>query len=171
MELDSTNVEGYAKLGLVLLQQKKPREAVEAAEKALAIDPKNQQALFVKGMSLSGTDHPRPELWPLRNSTASESSNISTHLLSVTICLILSALHRYSQAALHWQHAISLYPTHVKFYLYRALALSSMKEYKAALKSVDEALKIDPQSTEAMSLKESLIDAILSSPDLKDALN
>jgi cytochrome c-type biogenesis protein CcmH/NrfG len=52
MKLDPRNVEARTGLGLLLLQQGRPADALHAANEALAVDASYPEALYVKGVAL-----------------------------------------------------------------------------------------------------------------------
>lgn len=127
----------FVKLGTAFLQTQNAPKAVDMFNKALALKPKNRDALL--GLE---------QVW--RKEIGLNPNNMSAHL---NLGAVYQQLERYDDAQGQYALAQRMAPSNPLVPLNIGSLLMAKKQYQAALTYFDQALKIDPNNAQALTYK------------------
>ena len=151
---DSRSKEYWFYKGNEFLDQGKYNKAINAYDKALAIDPSFDVALNNKGVALS-------EIGRYNDSLEAFNSVIALHPDSMDVWYskagVLKDMGYHNKSLEAYDKALELDPENKNVLYDKAVVLKNLGRYEAAIESYDEALEVDPNFIQALMNKGSLL--------------
>jgi predicted O-linked N-acetylglucosamine transferase (SPINDLY family) len=132
--------------GFVQAAMRRSEKAVQAYDRALALQPNNVEAIVNRGAALHELGRFEEALAAAERAVTLNSAYPPAHL---NRGLALGALQRYEAALAAYQRAIALKSDYADAHANRGAALFALQRYGEALASYDRALAIDPRAAEA----------------------
>jgi len=133
-------------LGRALLAEGQLEGALAHADAALAQDPANAQALFLRGTALSTLGRPRIAVGVLRAAIAEDPANAAAQL---NLGNALADLDQLEAAEAAIRRAIALDPGLVEAHVSLGFILTSRGQLEAAIAACEAALKLQPGLAQA----------------------
>jgi len=148
-ERDPSSFLAHHWLSVALRRGKKPSEALAMAEKAVALNRQEPQALFQLGMC-----HKDLENWESAESYLRSTAKISPHISSFQyqLGLVLDQLGRSSDALVAYRRAVALNPSHVDALYCIGQMLVRDLDFRGAKEHADRMLEVDSNSVSGHSL-------------------
>ncbi len=146
LQQDPKSFEATHLLGILALQARKPQQAVELIEKAIALDPAVPTAYCNLGSALTALQRHAEALASFDTAIALKADLADAH---GNRAAALNALRQFEQALASCDKALALKPGYPEAHNNRAHALSALKRYEDAVSSCDRAIALRPNYPEA----------------------
>ena len=137
----------HSNLAVALLALKRPREAMECCEAALALKPQFPEALCNRGNALCALGRPVEGLVSYEQAILLSPGSYDAHVGRTNALL---GLKRYSQALSSCDVVLRIAPRSVDAWCLRGSVLLKDKRPEEALTAFDQALGFSPNSPEAL---------------------
>ena len=147
---DTNSVASYLVEAHVLWLENKKEEALAELEKALAIDPNNDEVLNEQFEMFTYSNRPDDALKVVDKLISLHPD--SSELLLIKCCRLVE-LNRCEEALKVSDKLIQLEPNEVRHYKAMAQCLESLKRYDEALAAIDKTTKMYPDMSDAWTLK------------------
>jgi predicted O-linked N-acetylglucosamine transferase (SPINDLY family) len=134
-------------LAALLSQLGRHREAVEEADRALALDPSCAPALYNQANSLLALGETRRACERLLQCSSLSPDDPKVHN---NLGLALAADHQYEQALRSFDRALQLRPDYARALNNRATSLMSLERLEEAVADLERALQLEPTYTQAL---------------------
>lgn len=132
--------------GVEFLKRKQLHAAIACFDSAIAIDPKNGDAHFNRGVALHELLRPKSAIESYNKAIAAKPEDAEAHF---NRGLALQELGQLDAAILSYDKAIAIRPDYNKAYCNRGVALKGLKQLDAAIASYNKAIALKPDSAEA----------------------
>ncbi len=133
-------------LGFVQAAMRRGEKALQAYDRALALQPNHVEAIANRGAALHELGRFDDALAAAERAAALNGAYPPAHL---NRGLALAALQRHEEALVAYARALALKNDYADAHANRAAALFALQRYDEALASYDRALSIDPRAAEA----------------------
>ncbi|MEM1354636.1 MAG: tetratricopeptide repeat protein [Planctomycetota bacterium] len=137
-----------------LLQQGRYKEAADALQQSLAIDPEDPQTFSQLALAFDGQGKNTEALDAARNAVRLAPDHPFTHYVLGFMFLLNGKLIDAERAG---QQALQLGPDNPEHYRLLAMIRAEDSNHTAALKLVEQGLSIDPQNSECLNLRSQLL--------------
>lgn len=134
-------------LGLALAKQRRPQEALEAYDRALAIRPHDARTLNNRAVALRELARSEAALQSCEQAIALEPDYAEAWHNRGSV---LGDLGRTEEALQCYDRAVALEPSFAEAHFNRGNALRDLERYDAAVQSYDQAIALRPSYTDAI---------------------
>jgi tetratricopeptide (TPR) repeat protein len=150
-----TTVDFWNNKGLELFHLGKYKEAIEALDKAISINPNNTVVWNNKGLALDNLFKYKEAIEALDKAISINPNNVDAWYNKG---LTLIHLGKYKEAIKACDKAISINPNNSNAWNNKGSALIHLGKYKEAIKACDKAISINPNNTVAWNNKGSALE-------------
>jgi protein O-GlcNAc transferase len=144
--VNPANAAVYSNLAVALLGLRRPREALECCDRALALKPQYPEAHCNRGNALCALDRPDDALASFGHAIALVPGFYDAHAGRSNALLTLK---RYEEALSSCDRALQIAPRSLDAWCLRGTVLLKFKRPEEALAAFDRALSFSPDSAEA----------------------
>jgi protein O-GlcNAc transferase len=145
--INSGNAAVHSNLAVALLALRRPREALDCCDRALALQPQYPEALLNRGNALCALDQPDEGLASYDRAIALAPALYGAHAGRANALLTLK---RYEEALASCRRALGLDSRNVDAWCLGGNILLLLKRPEVALTAFDRALALAPDSPEAL---------------------
>ena len=146
LEYNPNSVDGLAKMGAILIVQKKYAEAVACLNKAVGIDPEHYLTRYNLGEALINLGRTREAAEHLRKAIEIDPKSAGAHS---NVGLLLQREGKFEEAAAHFEQAIGLDPARAVPHFNLASVMGKMRNPSRAIDEYKEALRLDADHLES----------------------
>ena len=133
-------------VGIAKGSQGRHKDALDAFNEVLKLDPKNVSAWISKGMALGGLGRYEDALHAYDEALKLDPKNVTAWNSKG---LTLGNLGRYEDALRASDEVLKLYPKNADAWINKGMALGILGRYEDALRASDEVLKLYPKNADA----------------------
>ncbi|HLZ96418.1 MAG TPA: tetratricopeptide repeat protein [Steroidobacteraceae bacterium] len=145
--INSANAAVQSNLAVALLGLRRPSEALDGCDRALALQPQYPEALVNRGNALCALDRPDEGLASYQRAIAVAPALYDAHVGRANA---LISLRRHEEALASCGRALEIGPRNVDAWCLGGNILLLLKRPGAALAAFDRALSLSPDSPEAL---------------------
>jgi tetratricopeptide (TPR) repeat protein len=157
LQHDPKSFEAMHLLGILALQTRKPQQAVELIEKAIALNPAVPTAHCNLGSALTALQRHAEALASFDKAIALKADLADAY---GNRAAALNALNRFEQALASCDKALALKPDYPEAHNNRAHALNALKRHEEAVASCDQAIALRPNYPEAYNNRGNALNAL-----------
>lgn len=146
VELDPNNANGYALLGLALIEQgKNGNEAIRNLQKAITLNPNLADPHANLGRALAEKELYDEAIYEFRKAIRLDPEDI---IVSMNLGLLLALKGLHHEAVFEFKRCVQLDPANDKLRVYLAKSLKQIEQTNNAIKELFKALAINPKNGE-----------------------